>query len=190
MIDMSDNEKYSAVIADDINYDGIFYYAVKTTGIYCRPSCKSKAPKKENTVFFDTAQEAEQAGFRPCKRCRSDLLSYEPMKEISSKVKRLIDDMFMGETRLNSELANIGLSYRQMTEIFKSEYGQTPKTYIDSLRIKEAKRQLAQTDNAIIDIAMSIGFSGLSAFYRFFKENTGCTPSVYRKERKNEVGSI
>ncbi len=184
MSNIPESEKYSAVINNDVNFDGVFYYAVKSTGIYCRPSCKSKVPKKENTLFFETAEQAMNAGFRACKRCRSELLNYEPMKEMSEKVKGLIDNMFMADALLNEQLAKIGLSYRQLVENFKSEYGKTPKAYIDEMRIKEAKRQLVSTDNAIIDICMSIGFSSLSAFYRFFKESTNTTPSAYRKEHK------
>ncbi len=182
MINICDDEKYSAVIGNDINFDGLFYYAVKSTGIYCRPSCRSRAPKRENTLFFGTASDAQKAGFKPCKRCRSDLLSYEPTRDISAKVKSLIDEMFFEQAKLKSELRGIGISYRQMVEIFKNEYGQTPKAYIDSLRIKEAKRQLAQTDTNITDIALSVGFGSLSAFYRLFKEHTGTTPAAYRKE--------
>ncbi len=185
MININDDEKYLAVINNDTNFDGVFYYAVKSTKIYCKPSCKSKAPKRQNTLFFETAVQAQNAGYRHCKRCRSDLLNYEPMKEISSKVKNLIDNMFKEDTLVNDELLKMGLSYRQLVEIFKNEYNKTPKAYIDELRIKEAKRQLLNTNNAIVDISMSIGFSSLSAFYRFFKENTHNTPSAFRKENKN-----
>ncbi len=184
MIDISDDEKYLAVINNDATFDDIFYYAVKSTGIYCRPSCKSRPPKRENTLFFNSASEAQNTGFRACKRCRSDLSSYQPIKSISFKVKALIDNMFAADTLLNDELSKLGLSYRQLAEVFKSEYGKTPKAYVDELRINEAKRQLAKTNNTIIDISMSIGFSSLSAFYRFFKENTGYTPGLYRKDNK------
>ena len=71
---MMREEMWKAVSENDPSYDGILFYAVKSTGIYCRPSCKSKIPKRENVCFFDTAEKARAAGFRPCKRCRSDLL--------------------------------------------------------------------------------------------------------------------
>ncbi len=186
MMFLSDDEKYSAVIANDENYDGIFYYAVKSTGIYCRPSCKSRAPKRENTLFFDSATSAENAGFRYCKRCRSDLLNFQPSKEIADKVKNTVDAMFLENIKLSAELDKVGLSQRQMIEVFKKEYGITPKAYADRLRLEEAKRQLSETTNTIIDIAMSLGFSGLSAFYRFFKENTGYTPKIYRQRTKKQ----
>lgn len=179
---MTEEEMYDAVINNDESYDGIFFYAVKSTGIYCRPSCKSKAPKRNNICFYKNAEDAENAGFRPCKRCRSDLLNYQPMKEIAQKVKDLIDDMFQEVVLLNNELSKIGLSQRRMVDIFKDEYGMTPKSYVDSLRLKEAERLLIETKNEIIDIAYSVGFSSLSAFYRFFKEQNNMTPREYRKE--------
>ncbi len=181
---LSDNEKYTIVIENDANFDGLFFYAVTSTGIYCRPSCKSKAPKRENTQFFNNAKEAEKAGFRACKRCRSDLLEFAPSKEIADKVKYTIDAMFLENRKLNKELKNVGLSQRHIIEVFKKEYGVTPKAYTDNLRLTEAKNQLLETDNSIIDISMSVGFNSLSAFYRFFKEKTGKTPSTFKKEKK------
>ena len=84
---MTEDEMYEAVITNDANYDGLFFYAVKSTGIFCRPSCRSKKPLRENVCYFSYAGEAMKAGFRPCKRCRSDLLSYHPMEEIAGMVK-------------------------------------------------------------------------------------------------------
>ena len=86
---------WNAVCNSDENYDGLFFYAVKTTGIFCRPSCKSKIPKKENICYFTSAEDAEKAGFRPCKRCRSDLLAYEPMSEIAVEVKQKLQEAVM-----------------------------------------------------------------------------------------------
>ena len=176
---------WEAVIQNDSSYDGVFFYAVKTTGIYCRPSCKSKPPKRENLCFFLTAQEARAAGFRPCKRCRSDLLDYQPMREIAEKVKAKIDHAFAEQEKFNHELAEIGLSPRRVVEVFKAEYGVTPKAYSDSLRLKEAQRLLLDTDTKVIDIAYQIGFGSLTAFYSFFKKETGKTPNEYRKEGMN-----
>mgnify|MGYP003400168036 CR=1 FL=1 len=85
---MTEVEKWNSVKSCDSSYNGKFYYGVKATGIYCRPSCKSKLPKRENIVFFDTREEAEKAGFRTCKRCWLDLVDYDPAKELSEKAKK------------------------------------------------------------------------------------------------------
>lgn len=181
---MTQEEMWKAVIENDESYDGIFFYAVKSTGIYCRPSCKSKIPRHENVCFFDTAEQARAAGFRPCKRCRSDLSDYQPIREIAEKTKKLLDDSFCERYGLNQELRQLGVSQRRMVEIFKEEYGVTPSEYVGNLRLAEAKRLLESTGNEIIDIAHSAGFGGLSSFYRFFKNRTGLSPAAYRKENR------
>ncbi len=178
---MTFDEMHEAVIKNDESYDTVFFYAVKSTGIYCRPSCKSKAPKAENLEFFKTADEATATGYRPCKRCRSDLLDYKPMKEIAQRLKSLIDDMYNESKSLNTEMDNLGLSRKRMAEIFKDEYGVTPSVYVNNSRYKESMRLLKETDMEIIDIAYSVGFGSLSAFYKFFKERANMSPAAYRK---------
>ena len=172
---------WKAVSENDDAYDGIFFYAVKSTEIYCRPSCKSKLPKRDNVGFFDTSIEAQVAGFRPCKRCRSDLCDYQPIKEIAQKVKKLIDEMWNEKHILDKQLENIGISNRRIVDIFKEEYGITLTEYIANLRLEEVKFLLKTTDDAIIDIAYSVGFGGLSSFYSFFKKRVGISPMVYRR---------
>lgn len=181
---MTQEEMWKAVTENDASYDGIFFYAVKSTGIYCRPSCKSKIPRRENVCFFNTSEQARDAGFRPCKRCRSDLLDYQPIREIAEKAKRLLEDSFRRRSELNQELRHLGISQRRMAEIFKDEYGITLFEYMGNLRLEEAKQLLSGTDDEIIDIAYSVGFGGLSSFYRFFKNGTGLSPAAYRRENK------
>lgn len=181
---MTQKEMWKAISENDASYDGIFFYAVKSTGIYCRPSCKSKIPRRENVCFFDTAEQAKDYGFRPCKRCRSDLLDYQPIKEIAEKAKRLLENSFHKRCELNKELHHLGISQRRMSEIFKDEYGVTLSEYVGNLRLAEAKQLLSDTNDEIIDIAYSVGFGGLSSFYRFFKSNTGLSPATYRKEHR------
>ncbi len=183
-LNLTFDEMYDAVISNDESYDTVFFYAVKSTGIYCRPSCKSKAPKTENIEFYKTAAQSIKAGYRPCKRCRSDLLDYRPMKDIAEKLKKLIDSMFYEVESLNTEIEKLGLSRKRMVEVFKEEYGVTPIGYVNDLRYKEAIRLLEQTDDEVIDIAYSIGFGSLSAFYKFFKERANISPAAYRKGNK------
>lgn len=178
---MTEQEMWDAIKTNDESYDGLFFYGVKTTGIYCRPSCKSKVPKRDNVCFFSTAKEAEDKRFRPCKRCRSDLLDYQPMQDIAAEVKTKIDAAFRSQAKLYEQLQDVGLTFRRLTDIFKDTYGVTPKEYADSLRLNEAMRLLKNSNKKIIDIAFLTGFSSLSAFNRFFKNHTGQTPSAYRK---------
>lgn len=183
---MTQEEMWKAVSENDASYDGVFFYAVRSTGIYCRPSCKSKNPKRENVCFFDTAEQARAAGFRPCKRCRSDLSDYQPIREIAERAKRLLDDSFRKNRVLDREVRQLGISQRRMAEIFKDEYGVTLSEYVGNLRLAEAKRLLSDTNDEITDIAYSLGFGGLSSFYRFFKDKTGLSPAMFRKGEKND----
>lgn len=181
---MTQEEMWKAVSLNDAAYDGVFFYAVRSTGVYCRPSCKSKIPRRENVCFFNTAEEARDNGFRPCKRCRSDLLDYQPIKEIAQKARQLLDYSFCKRCELGRELQKLGVSQRRMAEIFKGEYGVTLSEYVANLRLSEAKRMLSDTDNEIVDVAYSIGFGSLSSFYRFFKSSMGVSPAVYRRDHR------
>ncbi len=177
---MTEKEMWEAVVHSDAGYDGRFFYAVKTTGIFCRPSCCSKPPRRENVCYFPTAEAARAVGFRPCKRCRSDLPAYEPLREIAAEAKEKIDAaVSAGDT---AQLGDIGLTPRRLTDIFKQTYGVTPKEYADRLRRQAAERMLTRTDAQIVDIACAAGFASLATFNRFFKQRIGCTPSAYRKE--------
>jgi AraC family transcriptional regulator of adaptative response / methylphosphotriester-DNA alkyltransferase methyltransferase len=181
---MTDNERWKAVSENDKNYDGIFLYGVKTTKIFCRPSCKSKLPLKKNIVYFETKESAEQDGYRPCKRCRPDILKYQPIEEITGKTKSLIHAYFTERQKLARELGQIGISRHRMTNIFKEYYGMTPKDYYDNLRLGEAKNRLVNTDEKIINIVYDSGFQSLSAFYNLFRKKMDKTPSKYRNEKK------
>lgn len=176
---MTKQEMWEAVKTSDANYDGLFFYGVKTTGIFCRPSCQSKVPKQENILYFRSSEEARKAGFRPCKRCRSDLLEYQPMQEIAEEIRKKLDQAAVAQEA--PDLEEVGLTSRRITDIFKQEYGMTPREYTDSLRLRAAKKMLVETDKKIIEIAWDAGFSSLSSFNRFFKKKTGMTPTEYRK---------
>ena len=172
--------------------------AEKMTAIYCKANhkidsglcseCKdllNYVQKRLEHCFFVVAEEARSAGFRPCKRCRSDLLDYQPIREIAEKAKRLLDDSFRKSCELNQKLRQLGVSSRRMVDIFQEEYGLTLSEYVGKLRLAEAKRLLSDTDGGIIDIAYSVGFGGLSSFYRFFLNGVGVSPAAYREETLN-----
>ena len=183
---MTDDMMWSAVIGNDVSYDGQFYYAVKTTGIYCRPSCKSKTPNRENVEYYESGDAARLAGYRPCKRCRSDLPRYEPEQEIADQMKDLIQRLYNQPKQLDSAYLELGISKAHRVEIFKRVHGATPKAYADTLRLDEAKRRLVNSNEKIISIAYEVGLNSVSAFYRLFKKQTGTSPRRYREDYLNE----
>lgn len=182
MKQLMEDEMYEATINNDAHYDGLFFYAVKSTGIFCRPSCPSRKPKRDHVEFFTTAKVAMDADYRPCKRCRSDLLTYHPMAEIASEMKDHIEALYQKQANWNDRIIELGISERRVTDIFKETYGVTPKAYMDELRLKEAERLLEETDEKVIDIAASVGFGSVATFNRVFKSATGDSPTMYRKK--------
>jgi AraC family transcriptional regulator of adaptative response / methylphosphotriester-DNA alkyltransferase methyltransferase len=177
---LTEEEKWKASLDCDPAYDGRFFYGVKTTGIFCRPSCKSKSPKRENVTFFDTAKQARETGLRPCKRCRPDLLEFQPMKETAEKIKAVCAQNFPEDGTLKKELAKLGLSRNRLTQVFQAQYGKTPAEYVNQLRIDSAKSLLADTKNNILQGALQSGFESLSSFYAQFRKLTGVSPMKYR----------
>jgi AraC family transcriptional regulator of adaptative response / methylphosphotriester-DNA alkyltransferase methyltransferase len=178
---LTEEEKWKAALECDTSYDGRFYYGVKTTGIFCRPSCKSKSPKRENVEFFDTAEQARESGLRPCKRCRPDLLEFYPQRENAEKIKDVYDLYFSDHDRLKEELSKLGLSRNRILQLFQNQYEKTPAEYLNALRVASAKKLLADTSDNILPIALQSGFESLSAFYTQFRRVTGLSPNEYRE---------
>lgn len=183
---MNNDDKWKAVVDCDKRYDGLFYYAVKTTGIFCRPSCKAKLPLRENTLFFDTAGKALEGGFRPCKMCRPDISEsiYEPNKELMKKAREILNNRYSDTIVISSIAQELGLSESHLTRLFKLYYSLTPNEYIVKLKIEKAMELLSQSDLDINAIAYEAGFRSISNFYKCFNEHTGSTPKAYRKNNR------
>ncbi|MCS7463799.1 bifunctional transcriptional activator/DNA repair enzyme AdaA [Paenibacillus doosanensis] len=174
------DELWEAAVNNDASYDGQFFYAVKTTGIFCRPSCKSRPPKKENIRFFRTADEALSAKFRPCKRCKPTGERL-PDDEWIAAVTEYIDRSFTEALSLD-HLAGIshGSPYH-LHRTFKKVKGVTPVEYIHQKRVELAKQLLLATDKPIGEIGMDVGISNTPYFITLFKKKTGRTPASYRQ---------
>ena len=187
MTEFSDDTMWQAVVDCDSAYDGKFFYGVKTVGVYCRPSCRSKTPLRKNVVYFMTEEEAKRAGFRPCKRCRPELCGQAPVAGLAAQAKKHMDDHYDKRALLLAELKKLGVTQSHLAAVFRQQYGMTPTRYLGSRREQQAKNLLAATDMPIIDIAAAIGFDSLSAFYAFFKKQAGTTPHTFRVQSKSQV---
>ena len=181
---LTNKEKWKAVIQRNSEYDGLFFYAAKTTGIFCRPSCKSKDPIDKNALFFDTVEQAVENGFRPCKRCRPDLQDFNPDKDLSTQIKKIMDSFYADRDQLSLELRNLNVCHNHIIRIFCAEYHITPLAYVNALRVKKAQLLLSTSKKTVLDISHSCGFGSLSSFYNCFKKQTGISPNKYRQQRE------
>ncbi|MFT4300702.1 MAG: Ada metal-binding domain-containing protein [Desulfovibrio sp.] len=185
MINLSEETMWQAIVACDSAYDGLFFYGVKTVGVYCRPSCKSRTPLRKNTLFFTTENDAKDAGFRPCKRCRPELAMHDPAAKLAEQARQLFENHYDNRALLAAEVQQLGVTQSHLAVVFRQYYGMAPAQYLGCKREQQAKKMLAETDMSIIDIAADIGFSSLPAFYSFFKRQTGTTPKKFRIFSKN-----
>lgn len=172
--------RWEALVQRDRQADGQFFYAVTTTGIYCRPGCSSKRPNRENVLFFDTAHHAESAGFRPCKRCQPDKLEQiDAHRKIIIQACHQIADSI--EPFTLKELAeNAGYSSGYFHRLFKDIVGVTPKQYAAEVRAKRLRSNL-QTGANVTEAIYESGYNSSSRFYDKARDTLGMKPASYRQ---------
>jgi len=172
------------VVARDGAFDGHFYYSVETTGIYCRPSCAARRPKRAHVRFHDTAAEAEAAGFRACKRCKPGQPSLVQLHaEKVAEACRLIEAA-EDEPRLDALARAVGLSPYHFHRIFKTILGVTPKTYATAHRNKRVREELGRSAT-VTQAIYGAGFNSNGRFYATSSEVLGMTPSQFRSGAPN-----
>jgi AraC family transcriptional regulator of adaptative response/methylated-DNA-[protein]-cysteine methyltransferase len=175
-----DEERWQAVKRRDSALDGKFVFAVRTTGIYCRPSCASRPAKRENVSFFPTGAEAEKAGYRACKRCRPHQLG-APDPQIQA-VKRACERIETAEEapKLAELAASAGLSPYHFHRVFKAITGVTPKAYAAETRARRAAVKL-RTAETVTEAIYDAGFNSSSRFYENTDARLGMTPGAVRR---------
>ena len=175
----TDNARWEALVRRDTRADGTYLYGVVTTGVYCRPTCSSRRPNRENVRFFDTPEEAERAGFRPCKRCNPrSPVGKEPHVDAIARACDLIDQAVEPPTL--AELARaVGLSPSHLHRLFKRMVGVTPKQYAVEKRLGDVRDKL-QTGATVTEAIYEAGFGSNSRFYEDITAKLGMKPSEYR----------
>jgi AraC family transcriptional regulator of adaptative response / DNA-3-methyladenine glycosylase II len=178
---------YDALTSRDPRFDGIFYVGVTSTGIYCRPICPVKTPKKENCRFFDSREMAEKEGFRPCLRCRPELSPGSAPVDDSHRIAHLIaqriEEGLIDDNASIEEIADqFELSSRQIRRIVQKELGVSPIELMQTRRLLLAKQLLTETKLPITEIAFASGFSSLRRFNDAFNTKYRMPPTRLRKE--------
>jgi AraC family transcriptional regulator of adaptative response / DNA-3-methyladenine glycosylase II len=193
MID--DDAAYDALKSHDSRFDGVFFVGVTSTGIYCRPICPAKTPRRANCRFFASAEAAEKAGFRPCLRCRPELApGHAPVDNahrIAHLITRRIDEGLIDDgAGLEEVAAQFGISSRQLRRIVQKELGVSPVELMQTRRLLLAKQLLTETTLPVTEIAFASGFSSLRRFNGAFRAQYRMPPTRLRRQAAEPHGRI
>ncbi len=177
-------QRYRAIDARDTRFDGQFYTAVRTTGIYCRPSCPARTPKEGNVTFYETSAAAHDAGYRACKRCLPEAVPGTPAwnlrSDIAGRAMRLINDGVVNRDGVEGLASRLGYSSRQLNRILTHELGAGPLSLARASRAQTARTLLVSTEMPMADIAFAAGFSSVRQFNGTVGEVFAMTPSALR----------
>ncbi len=184
----TDERRWQAITARDPAAEGTFWFAVSTTGVYCRPTCRSRQPLRKNVRFFDSPAAAEAAGFRPCKRCQPRQAAPAMEIEHAQAIEQacaLIHDSDPAPT-LDTLAAAVGMSPYHFQRVFKARLGVTPKQYAMSLRRRRAAAALQESES-VTDAIYDAGYGSGGHFYGESDDTLGMTPTAYRRGAAGET---
>ena len=178
---------HHALLAHDTRFDGVFFTGVSSTGIYCRPVCTAKTPKRENCTFYPSAASAERAGYRPCLRCRPELAPgnapVDANSRLAARAAIRIEAGALCDGSTAELAAELGVTARHLRRVFHSEFGVAPIELAQTQRLLLAKRLLTDTNLPITEIAFASGFASLRRFNALFQERYRLNPTALRKVR-------
>ncbi len=186
----TDHERcYRAASSRDARFDGVFYVGVKTTGIYCRPSCPAVTPKRENVLFYASAAAAQDAGFRACRRCRPDTTPGSPEWNVRAdavgRAMRLIADGVVEREGVEGLASRLGYSHRHVTRMLTQELGAGPLALARSNRAQAARVLIETTDMPMSDIAFAAGFASIRQFNDSVRHVYALSPTEMRGRRRS-----
>jgi AraC family transcriptional regulator of adaptative response / methylphosphotriester-DNA alkyltransferase methyltransferase len=176
-------KEWTAILNRDKNYDGVFFYGLKTTKKFKRPSCTSRHPKPENVVIFHSQQEALAQGYVPCKNCCPDVLCWTGVKnELVLSAQKLIEEQYLEKFSLNKLADSLHVNESYLLRTFKQITGNTLLEYHNKVRCKKSTEYLHNSDYNLAYISSMVGYSSSSHYIRCFQKYYNCTPTQYRKE--------
>jgi AraC family transcriptional regulator, regulatory protein of adaptative response / DNA-3-methyladenine glycosylase II len=182
------DERYRAISARDTRFDGQFVTAVRSTRIYCRPSCPARTPKPENVTFYPTSAAAHEAGYRACKRCLPEAAPGSPAwdlrSDVAARAMRLISSGVVEREGVSGLAMRLGYSTRHLTRLLSAELGAGPLALARAHRAHTARMLLVGTDLAISDVAFSAGFASIRQCNETIREVFGLTPGELRARRR------
>ncbi|MBP3710301.1 MAG: helix-turn-helix domain-containing protein [Treponema sp.] len=179
------NKLYEIFKAKDARFDGRFFVGVSSTGIYCRPVCTARIPKKENCLFFSSAAQAEQAGFRPCLLCRPELApgtaGVDASSALASCAAKLLQENCGSAESIACVAQKLGYTDRHVRRVFTEAFHVSPSQYVQTCRLLLAKSLLTDTQLSMIAVAMASGFGSVRRFNDAFQKRYHMPPSAVRK---------
>jgi AraC family transcriptional regulator, regulatory protein of adaptative response / methylated-DNA-[protein]-cysteine methyltransferase len=182
---MQEENYWQAMLARDHSYDGTFVFGVRSTGIYCNPSCPSRRPRREQVVFFPLPEAAEQAGFRACRRCRpGETTLLASQVELVQQACRYIETHLDEPLTLTDLGAQVHLSSYHLQRVFKRVMGITPRQYAEAYRLGQLKAQLKDGE-PVTRALYDVGYGSSSRLYERVPTQLGMTPTVYRQGGKD-----
>jgi len=177
----------AARLRRDPTYDGVFFTAVRTTRIYCRPVCSVKQPLTKNVSFYPSAAAAERDGYRPCLRCRPETAPFCPAwngtRTTVGRALKLIEGGVLDDKGVDELAGRLGIGPRHLSRLFRRHLGASPVQTAMTLRLHRAKHLVEDTDLRITEIAFQVGFKSLRRFNAAFAELYQQPPSDFRKKR-------
>jgi AraC family transcriptional regulator, regulatory protein of adaptative response / methylated-DNA-[protein]-cysteine methyltransferase len=171
-------EYWQAVMSKDARFDGVFVYAVRSTGVFCRPHCPARLPRRENVEFFASTINAAQAGFRPCLRCTP--LNQDAHAKLVQQVCRFIEANSAEAVTLDMLHEQFNVSAQHLQRIFKRVVGLSPRQYLDAVRLRQLKLHLRKGDS-VTTAQFEAGYNSSSRLYERAATQLGMTPASYRK---------
>jgi AraC family transcriptional regulator, regulatory protein of adaptative response / methylated-DNA-[protein]-cysteine methyltransferase len=177
---LSEARRWQAVVKRESVLDGAFVFAVSSTGVFCRPSCPARRPRRENVQFFDHTAAAEQAGYRACLRCRPKAIDGNPQSALVRAICRYIEQNIEDRLTLAVLAGKFRRSAFHLQRMFKSVLGISPKAYIDACRLRQVKQNL-QAGHDVTTSLYAAGYGSSSRLYERTSSQLGMTPEKYRR---------